>query len=106
MLCALAISIEPLVEISHSGSSIARSKDVDDRACLVEYRHWALRLLCCFDSDHESNWGGIASSANSVWWDVRVLLPSVPSRASSVSSAERSEVGAKDLRFNGGPRLQ
>jgi hypothetical protein len=43
MLCALAISVEPLVEISHSGSSIARSKDVDDRACLVEYRHWALQ---------------------------------------------------------------
>ena len=43
MLCALAISIEPLVEISRSGSSIARSKDVGDGACLVEYRHWALQ---------------------------------------------------------------
>ena len=34
MLCALEISIEPPVEISRSGSSIARSKDVGGRACL------------------------------------------------------------------------
>ena len=45
MLCALEISIDPPVEISRSGSSIARSKDVatGGRACLVEYRHWALQ---------------------------------------------------------------
>ena len=63
MLCAFEISIEPPAEIARSGSSIARSKDVDGRACLVEYRH-------------------------------------------CVGSAERLDIGAKDLRFNGGPRLQ
>ena len=40
MLCALEISIDPPVEISRSGSSIARSKDVatGGRACLVDIR--------------------------------------------------------------------
>ena len=63
MLCALEISIEPPVEMARSGFSIARSKDVGGRACLVEYRH-------------------------------------------CLGSTEMLDVGDKDLRFNGGPRLQ
>ena len=43
MLCALEINIEPPVEMARSGFSIARSKDIGGRACLVEYRHWALQ---------------------------------------------------------------
>ena len=40
MLCALEINIEPPVEMARSGFS---SKDIDGRACLVEYRRWALQ---------------------------------------------------------------